>query len=389
MTERHLRIAVLGGGIGGLACALALRQHGFAPLVYERAAAIEDVGAGISLSPNAVHALFSMGLRERIEAVAAEPLEQLLCHGFTGEVLHVIDRRRTREVYGAPYLQMHRGDLVAVLRDAVGDAAIRLDHEVVAIVPAGPCTRVAFANATDVTADVVIAADGLRSLARASLFAGDAPVFSQHVAWRALIPARDLPDRASAPININHLGKGRNIVCYPVRGGTLVNIVALTGSAAWAEESWSARASKTDLAQEFAGWAPLVQALIAAIPEDALFRWGLLLREPLRDWVAGRTVLLGDAAHPMLPYMGQGASSAIEDGIILARCLAAGDDPDEALRRYSATRVPRAGRLQAESNLGGERLHAIDPDAFGAVPLKDEDALGIFAYDPVNAPLAD
>ena len=173
-----------------------------------------------------------------------------------------------------------------------------------------------------------------------------------------------------------------------MRGRDLVNVVALTESAAWAEESWNARASVAELAAGFSDFAPYVQALIAALPDDNLFRWGLFTRQPLNNWVAGRTALLGDAAHPMLPYMGQGASSAIEDGVILARAFMASADVDSALRFYSATRIPRASLLQAQSNLGGARLHAIDPDRFQAVSLKDEDALGIFAYNPVTAPLA-
>jgi salicylate hydroxylase len=246
-----------------------------------------------------------------------------------------------------------------------------------------------FADGRQVAADCVIAADGLRSVARDQLFEADPPMFSQHVAWRALVPASRLPDEASAPVNINHLGSGRNIVSYPVRGRDLVNIVALTQSATWAEESWNARASVAELAASFADFAPYVQTLIAALPADNLFRWGLFTRQPLGNWVAGRTALLGDAAHPMLPYMGQGASSAIEDGVILARAFMASADVDGALRRYSATRIPRASLLQAQSNLGGARLHAIDPDRFRAVSLKDEDALGIFAYNPVTAALAD
>jgi salicylate hydroxylase len=376
------RIAIIGGGIGGLVCGLALRRVGLNPVIHERAGAFEDVGAGISLSPNAVKALNWLGLGDFLAATANEPQEQQLRHGRTGALLQAIDRRRTRDVYGAPYLQLHRADLVAALVAAFGADRVQLGQGLDRIAPDG---QLGFADGSQASADLVIGADGLRSMVRAQLFETRAPQFSGHVAWRALVPAAALPAEASAAVNINHLGQGRNIVCYPVRGGALVNVVALTESASWAEESWSARAETAELAAHFAGWAPFVQQLIAALPEDQLFRWGLFIREPLERWVSGCTALLGDAAHPMLPYMGQGASCSIEDGVVLARALAAADDVEGALARYQAARRPRAGFLQAQSNLGGARLHAIDPDAFQPMDLKDEDALGIFRYDPVAA----
>lgn len=389
MIDPRTRIAIVGGGIGGLVAALALKTAGFRPVIHERAAAFEDVGAGISLSPNAVHGLQWLGLGDFLAEAANEPLEQRLCHAHSGALLQAIDRRHTRQTYGAPYLQLHRADLVAALAGRLAPEDVVLGAALASIDSRSDGAALHFADGRQVAADCVIAADGLRSVVRDQLFDPAAPVFSQHVAWRALVPASRLPDEASAPFNINHLGSGRNIVSYPVRGRELVNVVALTESAAWAEESWNARASVAELAASFSDFAPYVQALIAALPDDNLFRWGLFTRQPLHNWVAGRAALLGDAAHPMLPYMGQGASSAIEDGVILARAFMASADVDTALRRYSATRTPRASFLQAQSNLGGARLHAIDPDRFQAVSLKDEDALGIFAYNPVTAALAD
>ena len=387
MIDPATRIAIIGGGIGGLVAALALHRVGLNPVVHERAAAFEAVGAGISLSPNAVKGLAWLGLGPALARLANEPLEQQLRHGRTGALLQAIDRRRTRETYGAPYLQLHRADLVAMLADALAQAgvAVQFGQALASIASDADGVQLGFAGGGEAQADVAIGADGLRSTVRAQLFETRAPQFSGHVAWRALAPAAALPEEASAALNINHLGQGRNIVCYPVRGGALVNVVALTESASWAEESWSARAETAELAAHFAGWAPFVGKLIAALPEDQLFRWGLFIREPLTHWVAGRTALLGDAAHPMLPYMGQGASCSIEDGVVLARALSAADDVEAALARYQAARQPRAGFLQAQSNLGGARLHAINPDEFQPMDLKDEDALGIFRHDPVTA----
>lgn len=381
-------IAIIGGGIGGLVAGIALRQAGQEVTIYERAPAFGEVGAGISMSPNAVLGLRHIGLGKRIEALANEPLEQNQFHAHTGEVLLRIDRRATREKYGAPYLQLHRADLLDALLSAFGPENCVMGADLVGIESGDEGVALVFADGNKIEADVAIAADGLRSVVRETLFDTEEPIFSGHVAYRGLVPADRLSQRATEPININHLGTGRNIVSYPIRGTDLVNIVALSKAENWAEEGWSVRAEKSELQSHFADFAPYVQDLLAALPEDELFRWGLFVREPLKDWRKGRSVLLGDAAHAMLPYMGQGASCAIEDGVVLGRCFAECGGIDEALNAYVATRIGRASFLQRESNQGGDRLQAVDPDTFGKVaPVKNEDTLDIFAYDPATVPL--
>ena len=378
------RIAIIGGGIGGLTAGLALRQAGFDPIIYERARRLGDVGAGLSISPNATHGLNALGLGDWLAAHANEPIEQCLLHGETGEPLRRFDRRTTRETYGAAYVQVHRADLHAELVRRFGPGACRLGAELTGI---GADGALAFADGTAARHDVVIAADGLRSVIRDQLFDPLPPQFSGHVAWRALIDAAQLGPDYVLPRNTNHVGAGRNFVTYPVRGKRLVNVVMLTRSAEWAEESWSAKGDIADLRAHFAGWCQHVQRAIAAIDESQLYRWGLFIRKPLDCWVNCRVALLGDAAHPMLPYMGQGASSAIEDGIVLARAFAAEAEPEKALALYAAARIPRASFLQAESNLGGDRLQALDPYVLRDKPVQNEDALGIFSYDPVTVPL--
>jgi salicylate hydroxylase len=381
------RIAIIGGGIGGLVAGIALRRAGHDPVIYERTAAFGEVGAGISLSPNAVSGLESLGMTEFLAAKANEPLDQFLYHGQNGDQLMAIDRRNCRDTYGAAYYQMHRADLLAELERLFGTERCRFSKQLVSAEEIGGQVAMEFADSTSAIADIVIGADGLRSKMRDILFDTPAPVFSGHVAWRALIPAERLGAEAVARSNINHIGAGQNLVTYPVRGTDLVNMVALTRSGDWAEESWSAKADKAELAAIFSGWTPYVENVIAAIPDGELYRWGLFLRTPLDQWKQGSIALLGDAAHPMLPYMGQGASSAIEDGIILGRCFAAESDPDRALALYEKSRVKRAAFLQAESNLGGDRLQALDPYALRDNPPANEDALGIFKYDPVTVPL--
>ncbi len=381
------RIAIIGGGIGGLATGLALRKSGFEPIIYERAPAFGEVGAGISLSPNAVKVLEWLGMKDFLKDKANEPLEQLLFHGETGDILQQIDRRTCRETYGAAYYQMHRADLMAELVARFGPHGCRMRREFCGLDQREDGVTLQFADGSGEEADIVIGADGLRSVVRDILFDTPAPTFSGHVAWRALIAGDRLGPRSTARTNVNHIGPGKNLVTYPVRGTNLVNMVALTRSDDWAEESWNAKASREDLAAMFAGWTDYVGEVIAQVPEDELFRWGLFIREPLPRWVKGRAALLGDAAHPMLPYMGQGASSAIEDAAIIGRSFAAADDPLSALSLYEQTRVERATFLQAESNVGGDRLQALDPYVLRDNPPKNEDALGIFRYDPVTAEL--
>ena len=380
-------IAIVGGGIGGLVAGIALKKNGQKVHIYERAPAFGEVGAGISLSPNAVLGLRSLGLGEWLEKCANEPVEQQLWHGVTGELLQPIDRRNTRERYKAPYLQMHRADLMGALVAAFGEENCTMGADLIEIESHNDGVTLTFDGNAIVQVDAVIAADGLRSVVRDSLFETSAPEFSGHIAYRGLIPADKVTARAAEPLNINHLAQGRNIVSYPVRQGELVNVVALSKAEGWVEEGWAVKANKVELIEKYNGFPHYVQELLKEIPEEELFCWGLFIREPLSEWRKGRTVLLGDAAHPMLPYMGQGASSAIEDGVILGRAFAECERLDDALDCYVATRIERASLLQRESNLGGERLQAIDPDLFRDTPIKDEDALGIFAYDPATTPL--
>ncbi len=379
-----MRIAIVGGGIGGLTAGLALQQAGFDPIIYERAPMFGEVGAGLSISPNATHGLNALGFANWIARHANEPIEQCLFHGETGEPLRTFDRRTTRETYGAAYAQMHRADLHEALAERFGLQNCRLGAELTGIGADGALT---FADGTTIQHDVVIAADGLRSIVRDALFDPDPPHFSGHVAWRALVDAALLGSDYVQRRNTNHIGPGRNFVTYPVRGTELVNIVMLTRSADWAEESWAARGTLAGLRVHFGGWCPHVHRAIDAIDESHLYRWGLFIRKPVDSWIKGRIALLGDAAHPMLPFMGQGASSAIEDGIVLGRCFAAEADPAKALTLYEASRIKRASFLQAESNLGGDRLQALDPYLLRDMPVQNEDALGIFSYNPVTEAL--
>ena len=388
MNRSMTRIAIIGGGIGGLTAGIALQKAGFSPIIYERAPEFGEVGAGISLSPNAVKGLEQLGFRAFLKAKANEPLDQFLFHGLTGEQLLNYDRRTCRETYGGAYYQLHRADLLAGLVEAFGPENCRMGMALEGLSQDASGATLRFDDGTTESADIVIGVDGLRSVIRDILFDTPEPTFSGHVAWRALVPGDKLSARATQRSNVNHIGPGQNLVTYPIRGTDLVNIVALTRAEGWTEESWNAKAAPAELAALFEGWAPYVTDAIAAIGEDDLYRWGLFVRTPLAQWVKGRVGLLGDAAHPMLPYMGQGASSAIEDGVVLGRCFAQSPDPLEALGLYERARVERCAFLQAESNVGGDRLQALDPYVLRDNPPQNEDALGIFSYDPTSVELA-
>ena len=390
LGNKNLSIAIIGAGIGGMTAALALRQAGFSPTVFEQAPELGEVGAGLSLSPNAVKALDHLGLGDFLTAHANEPLTQWTRHGETNEDLVKIDRHPCRDQYGAPYLQIHRADfhaeLVRRFESECGEA-LRLGKTLVGIENDSQKPVAIFDGGERVEADVIIGADGIRSVTREALFDDRSVEFTGHMAWRGLIPAENLPSFFSQAASHVWVGPGLNFVAYPIRRGAIVNFVAFSQAESWVEESWSAKAEPGALKALFANWCEPVQTVLGQLNERECYRWGLFSRNPLPVLYKGRIGLIGDAAHPMLPYFGQGASSAIEDGLVMARCFAASASADEALRRYNASRLERVTTLQRESNLGGERLHGLNPYDLRDKPLKNEDALGIFRYNPVTAPI--
>ena len=388
LGQRGLDIAIVGAGIGGITAALALQQTGFSPVVYEQAPELGDVGAGLSLSPNAVKALEHLGFGDFLAAQANEPLTQWTHHGETNENLVEIDRHPCRDEYGAPYYQIHRADFHAELVrrfENAGGGSLRLGKTLVDIENDSRNPVAIFDGGERVKADIIIGADGIRSVTRDALFDDRNVEFTGHMAWRGLIPAENLPGFFSEAASHVWVGPGLNFVVYPIRRGAMVNFVAFSKAETWVEESWSAKAEPGALKALFSNWCEPVQTVLTQMKEDQCYRWGLFSRDPLPVLYKGRVGLLGDAAHPMLPYFGQGASSAIEDALIMARCFAASDSADEALKRYNGSRLERVTTLQRESNFGGERLHSLNPYDLRDKPLKNEDALGIFRYDPITA----
>jgi len=383
-----MRVAIIGAGIGGLTLALALARAGVAVTVYEQAGKLGELGAGITLSPNAVRVLDWLGLGAELRAIGFAPDRQWTQHWQTGEVLRESFRGADFAARhgGAGYYHIHRADLHALLTaalEAAAPGAVQLGKALVAATPVG---ALAFADGSTASADVVVGADGLKSAVRAACFASAPPHFTGQVAWRGIVAAADLAaEIRDLPPGI-HVGPQRLFLRYPVRGGALVNFAAFVDLAGWESEGWSIASTVPELLGHFDGWDPLVRTIIAATPAGGLFKWALHAREPLTGWVAGRVTLLGDAAHAMLPFMGQGAATAIEDAAVLARCLGA-FAPDEALARYETARRDRTTLVQTQSRLLGLQLQGKDPASLGRGPLQNEETLGLFDYDAVTVAL--
>jgi salicylate hydroxylase len=355
---------VIGAGIGGLTAALTLARAGLGVRVFEQAPALREVGAGIQLAPNATRILQRLGLAEPLARVAVRPERSELRRWDDGRVLWrqplgtVIEER-----FGAPYLHLYRPDLLAVLAHALPAGVLHLDRRVSALTERDEGVLVRFADGSTVRADVALGADGIHSTVRAALFGPESPRFSGSTAFRGLVPVErlahlDLPRQGYA-----WLGPERHFVHYYVAGGRLMNFVGICPAGDWRIESWSARGRVEDALAEFAGFHPTVRAIIAAV--DETHRWALYDRAPLPRWSAGRVTLLGDAAHPMLPFLAQGACQAIEDAATLARLL--GGAPASAvpqlLARYEARRKPRATQVQQGSLENATTYHLPDGPA--------------------------
>jgi salicylate hydroxylase len=359
MSLAGREVAVVGGGVGGLAAATALARRGARVILFEQAAALAEVGAGLQISPNGVAVLEALEVAEAAAECASLP-----------EAVELRDHRRGRLVartplggdargrYGRPYWQLHRADLLAVLAEGAAAAGvdIQLGRRVVAAESGEEGAVLIAEDGGRREAEVVVAADGVRSGLRAAagLAAGPAR-FTGHVAWRALVPAGRLLAEAAAPITQVTMGPGRHLVSYPLRGGALVNLVAVEERAGWTAEGWMTPADPGELRRAFAEWGGTARALLAGV--EACFLWGLFDHPPLPAWAAGRLALLGDACHPMLPFLAQGATMALEDAWVLAAELDRTADPSVGLAAYAAARRARATRVQRAAARNGRIFH--------------------------------
>jgi salicylate hydroxylase len=355
-------IAVIGAGIGGLAAAVALRQAGFDVDVYEQAPELAEVGGGINMGPNAARVLYRLGLGEALDREAVRPASTHQRRWQDGRTLQRAPLNPLcEELYGAPHLTVHRADLLSIIAAGFPPERIHLGHRLVGFADKNDRVEAWFDNGVRVMTDLLVGADGIHSTVRAVLFGEEPPRFAGCVAYRGLVPVQRIADLGLERGSQSWVGPGGHLVHYFVSRGRLLNFVGWTEHDTWNREDWTDRATIARALAAFEGWHPQVRRIIAAA--DTCFVWALFDREPLPRWSAGRATLLGDACHPMYPFMGQGAAQAIEDGAALAARLAVGDDPIETLRRYERLRLPRVSRLQEMSRANKTRFHLPDGPA--------------------------
>ncbi|MEU6008148.1 FAD-dependent monooxygenase [Streptomyces sp. NPDC047453] len=357
------RVAVAGAGIAGLTFAAALHRAGIDCHLYEQAEHLTEVGAGVQVAPNATRLLHRLGLRDRLRSVAVAPQAIEMRRWDDGRLLQRtplgnLCRRR----FGVPYYAVHRADLHSSLLSLVPPDRVHLGARLDAVTQDADEARLHLSDGTTVTADLVVGADGIHSIAREHIVA-DRPQYSGQTIYRGLVPAERVPFLLTEPRVQLWFGPDQHCVCYPVSSGRQVSFGATVSASDWREESWSARGDVAQLAAAYAGWHPDVARLIGAA--ETVGRWALHDRESTDRLSSGRVTVIGDAAHPMLPFQAQGANQAIEDAVVLAACLAdAGPGGlSTALRRYERIRLPRTTLIQRRSRDNAKTFHLADGDA--------------------------
>ena len=358
---RAPKVAIIGGGLGGLAAAVALRQRGIEGDVYEKSRELGEIGAGLNLSPNALKAFRTLGIEEAALEIGFEADDQVIRSYRSGRAL--ARQKRTGDIaerFGAVFLCIHRADLLNILARALPESAIHLGAACTGAENRGGGAIARFADGSSVEADIVIGADGIHSAVRDSVFGHAEPRFTGCICWRGLVPAEVLGNTAHGREMTAWWGPHGHIVHYPVRRGELINFVAHFDSDGWTGESWTHECDRSELMQTYTNWNPDLLRLIES--SERYYKWALYDRDPLDRWVNGRIALLGDSAHPMLPYLGQGACMAIEDSCILAEAIVRSpSDLDTALADYERLRLPRATRAQLGSRHRAKQNHLASP----------------------------
>lgn len=380
------RIAIIGGGLAGLATANALKTVGVAAEVFEAAPELGEIGASVNCSPQAVKALRAVGVGEQIAAVGHLSPGTYTRNMQTGEFLEFTDRREAAKRFGAPYYSFHRADLLDCLASGLDRSRIHLGHRLTALEEKADRSVLTFANGARVEAEFVIGADGVRSVVRHALYGADNPTYTGQMVWRALLKAEDVPKEALEPHgHTQWVGPGRHFIAYYIRQGRVVNVVTQQDTDAWVEEGWSIKGDTEEMRASFPNAEPRLAKLMSVINECS--KWGLFTRPITRNWGRGRVQLIGDAAHAMVPSAGQGACQAFEDSYILGRWLEACRDPVEGFANFRRVRIPRVHGVQRLSLANNRFKHMSD-----AAKQKEAIASGrgvhgkidwVWGYDPV------
>jgi salicylate hydroxylase len=379
-------ITIVGGGLAGLAAANALLAVGFEVEVFEQARTLAEIGAGISISSQAVKALRAIGLGDKLAAVGNVSRGILTRNMQTGEPLEF--RESASDRYGAPHYFVHRADMLNTLASGIDPACLHLDHRLTGIEERQSDVTLTFANGVTRQADVLIGADGVHSVIRRALYGDDSPVYTGQMVWRALLKGSDVPPEVMEPTGNNQwLGPGRHLLGYYLRGREVINIVTQEDTDKWVEEGWSIAGVPDEMRASFPNPEPRLKTLLSLVTQCS--KWGLFTRPLTVNWGQGRIQLIGDAAHAMLPNAGQGAGQSFEDAYILSRWLdAERNDPVEALRNFRRIRIPRVHGVQLRSLANARMKHMRDRKVQKALLAKEEtvDGMGwIWGYDPVDA----
>src|ERR1700729_3421548 len=354
------RVAIIGGGIGGLTAANALSRAGIEVAVYEAAAELKEIGAGVALHPNAMKVLHAIGVEDNVRKVAGRSQWQVVRPWKTGRLIPKTSRQQQAASFGTEGATVHRADLLDVLAEALPPGIVTLGKRCTQVRPDGDVAVARFADGTQIEADIIVGADGIHSPVRASLFGPDAPRFTGKVCYRSVVRTEAVRGTRPPTEGAQWLGPHGTIVLYPLRGEELINVVCHYDDDGYRHESWIAECSREEVLERYAGWHESLLRLFAAA--DTWYKWALYDRDPVPQWTRGRVTVLGDAAHPMLPYLGQGACQAIEDGVVLAAALAAEpDDPVAALLLYERSRRPRASQVVLASRARGGSNHLASP----------------------------
>ena len=381
-----MKIAVIGGGIGGLTAALALSQNEHDITVFERSAGIREIGAGVQISPNAGRLLHSLGLGAAYSEISVNPHRVVLRRWEDDSIIRATDLDESfLSQHQVPLANVARNELVEILGNAVAartNVTLKFSTHVVSVEPGDASSEVIFADGSSQSFDIVIGADGIHSVVRPCVGGIDKPRFSGSAAYRALVPRSAVED---LPIDVtNRMGPDRHVVSYFIgRNRSHLNLVCISPEDSWETESWTEQGTMEDLLSRFEGWSPEFLSLLGRV-EEPIFRWALYDREPLEQWGIGTTTLLGDACHPMLPFMAQGSCQAIEDAVVLARCLsdASTNDAVSALRRYEDARQGRTAQVQISSLMNRDLFHMVDGQE-----QKDRDM--IFSISPPGMSILD
>jgi salicylate hydroxylase len=354
------RVAIIGGGIGGLTAARALCQRGIEVAIYEAAPELREIGAGVALGPNAMKVLRSLGLEDDVHAIAGRWEWALTRNGKTGRVISKTSRQQQASLFGSAGATAHRADLLDVLSRSVPSELVTLGTRCIGVDPDGPVAVARFEDGREVEADLIIGADGIHSAVRTSLFGPDAPRFTGKICYRSVVAVEAVPGGPPPNENAQWLGPHGTIVLYPVRRDELINVVCHYDDEGYRHESWVTRCERAEVLERYAGWHESLLRIFSA--GDVWYKWALYDRDPIPQWTRGRVGVLGDAAHPMLPYLGQGACQAIEDGCVLAAALAAEPaDPLAGLALYERSRRPRASQVVLASRERGVSNHLASP----------------------------